>query len=231
MLFPWIVARLCADLCRFAALALKSRAALAAENLFLRKQLALYEERKAKRCPTSIAFRWTLTALGRLFPWRDPLVIVKADTFLRWHRESFRVFWRWKSRPSGRPALPKNIRILIREMDRENLTWGEERIANELMLKLGIRVSPRTVAKYLDMDRPRRAPDQRWSTFIKNHAEAIVACDFFVSMTATFRILYVFVARSRLGEFSISTSPHTLRLNGQFNSSANPWPSIIRIDS
>jgi transposase InsO family protein len=80
-------------------------------------------------------------------------------------------------------------------MDRENPTWGEERIADELLLKLGIRVSPRTVRKYLDMDRPRgRSTSQRWSTFIRNHAKTIVACDFFVSVTASFRVLYVFIA-------------------------------------
>jgi putative transposase len=93
------------------------------------------------------------------------------------------------------PPLPKNLRALIREMDRDNPTWGEERIANELLLKLGIRVSPRTVRKYLDMDRPRgRSTSQGWSTFVRNHAKVIVACDFFVSVTASFRVLYVFVA-------------------------------------
>jgi len=59
---------------------------------------------------------------------------------------------------------------------------------------LGIRISPRTVRKYM----PKRPPglprgDQRWSTFLKNHAAAILACDFFVAVTATFRMLYVFV--------------------------------------
>jgi hypothetical protein len=79
-------------------------------------------------------------------------------------------------------------------MARENPTWGEERIANELSLKLGIRVSPRTVGKYLEHGNPRGSSDQRWTTFVRNHAQAIVACDFFVSVTASFRILYVFVA-------------------------------------
>jgi putative transposase len=213
VLLPFLIARLLADGCQLIRLALKSRAELAAENLFLRKQLALYQERKAKRHATSVALRWTMTALGRLFAWRDALVIVKPDTFLRWHREAFRIFWRWKSRPSGRPALPRNIRILIREMDRENPTWGEERIANELMLKLGIRVSPRTVAKYLDMDRPRGVTSQRWRTFVQNHAQAIVACDFFVSVTATFRILYVFVAMEagsrRILHFNVTPHPTT----------------------
>jgi hypothetical protein len=80
-------------------------------------------------------------------------------------------------------------------MAAENVTWGEERIANELRLKLGIRVSPRTVEKYLQAGGPVRTPDpqQRWLTFVRNHAHAIVACDFFTVVTATFRTVYVFV--------------------------------------
>lgn len=91
--------------------------------------------------------------------------------------------------------MPKGLRKLIREIAAANVTWGEERIANELKLKLGIRVSPRTVAKYLRTGRPPRThdPKQRWLTFVHNHAQVIVACDFFVVVTATFRTLYVFV--------------------------------------
>jgi transposase InsO family protein len=79
----------------------------------------------------------------------------------------------------------------------ENATWGEERIANELLTKLGLRVSPRTVRKYMP-EHPgnglgNRDNDQRWATFVRNHAEAIVACDFFTVVTATFKVLYVFV--------------------------------------
>ena len=72
---------------------------------------------------------------------------------------------------------------------------GEERIANESKLKLGIRVSPRTVEKHLRNGGPVRTPDpeQRWLTFVHNHAKVIVACDFFVVVTASFRTLYVFV--------------------------------------
>ena len=102
--------------------------------------------------------------------------------------------WRWKSRRRGRPKLPRNIRELVQEMARENPTWGEERITDELSLKLVILVSQRTVSKYLKSGKPRGDSGQRWSTFVRNHAEAIVACDFFVSVTASFRILYVFVA-------------------------------------
>src|SRR5713226_3712210 len=182
------------DLVRLAFLATHSRSALAAENLFLRKQLALFQERKVKPRRADDSTRWMMATLSRMFKWRDALVNVKPDTLIRWHRKGFRLFWRWQSKPTGRPRLPKDLRQLNREMAAENPTWGEERIANELKLKLGIRVSPRTVEKYL-LDGPVRTPDpkQRWLTFVHNHAKVIVACDFFVVVTATFRTLHVFV--------------------------------------
>ena len=102
-----LISRLITDLCRLFGLALKSRAALAAENLFLRKQLSLYEERKARRSNTSIAVRWTMAGLGKLFTWRDALVIVKPDTFVRWHREAFGLFWPMEISPFGSPGTAK----------------------------------------------------------------------------------------------------------------------------
>jgi putative transposase len=185
-----------ADLGHFLALCLRSRAALAAENLFLRKQLALFEERKMQPHRATDAVRFVMSALGRFFDWRHALRVVKPDTFIRWHHKGFRLFWRMKSRPRGRPKLPGNLQKLIRTMAAENPIWGEARIADELRLKLGIRVAPRTVGKYLSDGRdPRRMPDpkQRWMTFVRNHAKGIVACDFFVVVTATFRVLYVLV--------------------------------------
>src|SRR5262245_16021272 len=136
-----------------------------------------------------------MAVLGRMFPWRNALVNVKLNTLIRWQRRGFRLFWRWRSKPTERPRLPKNLREWIRQMAADNVSWGEERIANELKLKLGIRVSPRTVSKYLSDGGPVRTadPQQRWLTFVHNHAKAIVVCDFFVVVTATFRILYVFV--------------------------------------
>jgi hypothetical protein len=62
------------------------------------------------------------------------------------------------------------------------------------LLTNGILVDSRTVGKYMKQSRRPRQPGQRWSTFLQNHANAIVACDLFTSVTATFRILYVFVA-------------------------------------
>jgi putative transposase len=105
------------------------------------------------------------------------------------------VFWRMKSRPRGRPRIPADLRQLIVEMARNNPTWGEERNAAEVLLKLGIRVSPRTVRRYVLEDWRSRGTvsSQCWMTFVRNHAEAILARDFFIAVTAPFRVSCVFV--------------------------------------
>jgi hypothetical protein len=157
------------------------------------------------------ATRVSLAFLSRLFDWRDALVVVGPETLIRWHRAGWRLFWRWKARP-GRPPIPKELRQLILRMALENPLWGEERIANELLVKLGVRVSPRTVRKYM-RKRPPGQPrgDQRWATFLRNHAKVIVACDFFMTVTATFRLLYVFVlihhGSRRLVHFNVTPHP------------------------
>ncbi len=175
----------------------RSQSALAAENLFLRKQLTFFVEREQTPRRTDNATRFTMAALARMFDWKNALIVVKPDTLIRWHRKGFRLFWRWKSRPKGRPPVPEELRKLIYEMATSNVTWGEERNAHELVVKLGIRVSPRTVRKYMptqdDSDRGARHSSQRWATFVRNHANAIVAADFVTVVTARFRFLYVFV--------------------------------------
>ncbi len=199
------------DVLRLVVSFLRSSRAIRAENLVLRKQLASYIERDIKPRRVDHATRVSLTLFTRLFDWRDTVVNVQPATIIRWHRLGWRIFWRWKSR-AGRPPIPQELRSLIRQMAAENPLWGEERIANELLVKLGIRVSPRTVGKYM----PKRPPsqprgDQRWSTFLKNHARAILACDFFVAVTATFRMLYVFVViehgTRRLAHVNVTAHP------------------------
>ncbi len=104
------------DALRFIRLSLRLRYALAAENLFLRKQLALYLERQVKPRRAKDATRLTLVLLSKLFAWREALTIVKPDTLVRWHRRGFRLFWRFKSKPRGRPRIPPNLQRLIGEM-------------------------------------------------------------------------------------------------------------------
>ena len=112
-------------------------------------------------------------------------------------------------------------------MATENPIWGEERIANELLLKLGLRVSPRTVRKYLPKRQPGRPRgDQRWATFLRNHAGAIVACDFFVAVTATFRRLYVFVAIEHGSRRLVRIA---VQPEGQCNLRAGDWNDSTRV--
>ena len=217
---PWIhcgriLVGLTIDLVRFVGAGLRSQTALAAENLFLRKQLALYRERQVKPRRASDPLRFALVLLSRCFAWREALTIVRPATLVRWHQNAFRLWWRCRSRP-GRPRLPAELRQVIAAMAQDNVTWGEERSAAELLLTLGIRVSPRTVHQYMDRARggggkQSRAPGQRWATFVRSHAQALVACDFCVVVTATFRMLYVFVAleigRRRLLHITVTRHP------------------------
>ena len=141
------ILRLACDVLQWLSTAGRSHAQLAAQNLFLRKQLALYVERQVKPRRADDATRIVLVVLSRVIEWRSILRVVKPDTLIRWHRKGFALFWRWKSRPCGRPRLPTDLRRLIGEMATANRTWGEERIASELLVKLGIHVSPRTVRR------------------------------------------------------------------------------------
>lgn len=207
----------------------RSRSALAAENLFLRKQLCLYQERRV--CPhrATDATRLTMVLVAKLFDWRDALITVRPETFIGWHRRGFRMFWQWKSRRIGRPRIPKDLRGLILAMSRDNPTWGQARIANELLVKLGIQVSPRTVQKYLlkDPNGCRRLPDpsQRWMTFVHNHVRAMLACDLFIAVTVRFQVLYVFVIMEigtrRLVHCNVTAHPNAAWTLQQFREVIN----------
>jgi putative transposase len=147
--------RILADLVHFGRLRLRSRSSLAAENLFLRNELAFYHERKVKPRRADNPTRLTLVLLSRWF------------ILIAWHRKGFRPFWRWKSE-AGRRPIPVELQRLIQRIARENASWGEERIANELLLKLGLRVSPRTIRKYMPKSPPAMGiprGDQRWRLF------------------------------------------------------------------
>jgi putative transposase len=184
------------DVLRLIWSSLRPRYSVAAENLFLRKQVALYLERKVKPRRANVDTKLTLVLLSRMFAWREALTVVKPETLILWHWKGFRLFWRWKSKARGRPRIPADLQKLIADMAAHNVTWDEERIAAEVLLKLGIRVSPRTVRGYIPsvpLSRQRGPDSQRWGTFVRNHTEAMLACNFFVAVTTRLRALYVFV--------------------------------------
>jgi putative transposase len=113
------------------------------------------------------------------------LIIVKPETVIRWHRQGFKLYWRWKSKaPVGRPKIDKEIRELIKRMSLESPLWGTPRIQSELRL-LGFELAESTVAKY--RVRGRTSPSQTWKTFLANHAKQIAAIDFFTVPTLTWR--------------------------------------------
>ena len=173
--------------------ALQTQQGLAAENLALPQQLAILKHRHPRPRLTDVD-RLFWVVLSRIWSkWRESLHIVQPETILRWHRQGFRYYWRWKSRRRGRPGIDPEIRELIRRMCRANPLWGAPRVHGEL-LKLGIAVSEATVSKYIV--RRRGPPSQRWRTFLENHAKEIIALDFFVVPTAGFRILFVLVILS-----------------------------------
>ena len=129
---------------------------------------------------------------------------------MRWHRENFRVFWKWKSRSgAGRPKIPQEQIDLIKQMAADNPLWGAPRIHGE-MLKLGIDVSESTALRYMPKKAP-RTTKQRWKTFLKNHSSQIVSVDFLVVPTITFRLLYVLAFlshdRRRIIHFNVTTHP------------------------
>jgi putative transposase len=124
-----IALRLIEDALRWVVLLFRSTESVHAENLFVRRQLALYIERSVRPQRVDAASRISLALLARRFDWRGTLVVVKPGTMIRWHRAGWKLLWRMKSR-AGRPAIPQELRELIRRMARENVLWGEERICS-----------------------------------------------------------------------------------------------------
>ena len=119
----------------------RSQAALNAEIIVLRHQLNVLRRKSPERVVLTNFDRLLFVGLYSLAPKvLDALKILKPETLMRWHRGGFRAYWRWKSRPrGGRPAIPAEIRELVRAMSIANPLWGAPRIHGEL-LKLGIDV-------------------------------------------------------------------------------------------
>ena len=187
----------------------RSRADLVAENALLRQQLIILR-RQVKRPKLTNGDRVRLVLLARITRyWRHALHIVQPDTLLRWHRDLFRLYWRYKSRKRKRkPRITQETIAIIKRMANENCLWGAERIRGEL-LKLGIKVSKRTIQRY--MPKLHRKSSQTWATFLKNHAGDIWACDFTVVHDLLFRPRYIFIIielkRRRIVHTAVTRNP------------------------
>jgi hypothetical protein len=104
----------------------KSHRQLALENLALRQQVTMLRQsvRRPRATATDRMF-WVLFS-RYVDGWRDLLHGLHPDTVVRWHRQGFRLYWRWKSRGSkpGRPPIDAALRKLIREMQASNIGWA-----------------------------------------------------------------------------------------------------------
>src|ERR1022692_554761 len=192
----------------FVARRCRSRAVVELENLALRHQLHVLRRQQPGRLRLFAIDRLLWVLLYQLWPrCLEAMVLVKPATVIQWHRQGFRLFWRWRSR-SGRPSVEREVRDLIRQMNAANPLWGAPRIHGEL-LKLGIEISQATVAKY--MVRRRGTPSPTWRSFLRNQAAGIAAIDMFVVASASFRLLYVMIIlahdRRTIVRFDVTRNP------------------------
>ena len=188
----------------------RSQRQLVLENLALRQQVVMLRQSVKKPRPSVVDKLFWIIFSRYVDGWRNILYSLHPDTVVRWQRQVFRLYWRWRSRGQkpGRPAIDVALRKLIREMQAANIGWGAPRIHGEL-LKLGIEVSQATISKY--MARQQKPPSQTWRTFLSNHAECLAAMDFFTIPTARFRVLYVFIVlshdRRHIVHFNVTEHP------------------------
>jgi putative transposase len=207
-----------------------SRCSLALQVLALQHQIAVYQ-RTVHRPRLHPSDRLFWAWLSRLWPgWQATLAFVQPRTVIAWQQQRFRDHWRRLSRndTSGRPAIAREVRDLIRDMSRANPLWGSPRIVGELR-KLGIHVAKSTVEKY--RVRPRKPPASTWKAFLNNHVKDLVALDFFVVPTVSYKVLFVLVIlaheRRRIVHVNVTEHP-TAGWTAQQVVGAFPWDGAPR---
>jgi putative transposase len=198
-MFGLVLLQLCCEFARFAIILFRLPAALAAENIALRSSGDVCVRCRHPRRHLDDAKKVTLVVLDRVFGIRHDLPLLSPATIRRWARKvSTYAFWLRSHRRTGRRPVHEDAVAVIRQLASENLTWSAGKIARTASTQLGIRVSPNTVRKYLPLGDPRRRRARRpssesWSTFVRNHADGLLAIDFAVSRTLLGGILYILV--------------------------------------
>ena len=117
------------------------------ENAMLRQQLIILNRQVKRPLVTKQDRLWMVLFARCTRFWKQDVLVVQPETVLRWHRDIFRFYWRWKSRKKTRKSrIATETVALIQEMTENNRLWGAEWIQGEL-LKLGIKVSKQTIQK------------------------------------------------------------------------------------
>jgi putative transposase len=197
------------------------------ENALLRHQLTIVN-RKVRRPKFTSKDRFITILLARLLPnWREALHIVKPATVIGWHRQLFKLHWRRKSR-SKQGRLPPGTTALIRRIAGENRLWGAEKIRGEL-LKLGVKVSKRTIQRIIKLIRSDGGPNtgQSWHDFVHNHATQIWSCDFVQAHDLLFRSIFAFffidVHTRQIVHFGVTRHP----TDEWVKRKSSPYPHLI----
>jgi putative transposase len=219
-----------AALLAFVASLLRSRRSLTMENLALRHPLAVYKhpvQRPRLRPTDRLVWVW----LFRRWPtWQETLAFVQPRTVMAWQRKRVRDHWRRLSQQGqpGRPALAREMRDLIRTMWQAHPTWGAPRMVGERR-KWGMHVAQSTVEKY--RVRPRTPSSPPWKTLLHDHIKDVVAMDFFVVPTVTFKVLFGLVIlaheRRRIVHGNVTAHP-TAPWTAQHMIEAFPWDEAPR---
>lgn len=190
----------------------RRRASLELEVIALRHQLAVLQRRETRRVELSGLDRIFWIILYRLWPKIvQSMVLVKPVTVIKWHYMGFRLYWGYGSRNyyQGPKHIGIEARDLIYQMKRDNPLWGRHRIAAELV-KLGFKISPSTVGRYLQKQARFPSPSPGWKIFLANHIRDTAAVDFFVMVIVTFQLLYamVLLGHPRRNDETITSPVH-----------------------
>jgi transposase InsO family protein len=170
-----------------------------AEILALRHQVVVLQrhlgQRKVRFEPADRALLAALLARLPMDALRRLQLLVRPDTVLRWHRDLIARRHAARSRPrhTGRPRSLRSIRALVLRLARENPAWGYRRLHGELLV-LGVRVAASTIWEILHEAGVDPTPDRAsttWAAFLRSQAEALLACDFFETVTLTGGRMYV----------------------------------------
>lgn len=186
------------ELLCFLLLLFRSQSSLVAETIAIRAQSEVCVKCRHPRRHLPDAKRVTLVILDRFFGIRHDLPLLTPGTVREWAKKIGKLAFWLRSKRRGRPPLPERAIAVIRQLARENPLWKIREIAKKATAYIGLSICAGTVRRYLPLGDPRRrrkqhTPSERWSTFIRNHANAVLACDFAVTRTLWGGTLYVLV--------------------------------------
>ncbi len=211
----------------------KTKVQMQAEMNLMQSQLTMFtndvRSGKLKKPKTNKVIRmmWVLNA-----PFCPDAYALNAlyarRTVSKWFKEAFKLYWRQKSRCTGRPPIPVEVQQLIWEIHVKNPAWSPGRIHDQLVnLNITDVPSANTIKNYLETKPPpkpkRTAPAgsaKRYFEFLKGHHGAVWGVDMFTVVTWFFRTLYVLImidhGTRQVIHFAVTTNPNLFWLMQQF---------------